>query len=91
MVKGSLVLRAHGCLSSCLTMVRCLWSLGGFAPRGPAVPLPPQQPKFGKLVVTCNKGLELKAGQGIFGKANPYCNLRIGSVLGLPFHERRGG
>lgn len=40
--------------------------------------MPPSQPKFGKLSVTCNKGVELKAGQGIFGKANPYCSLRIG-------------
>jgi hypothetical protein len=54
---------------------------GAPPPRGPAVPVPPQQPKFGKLTVRCNKGTDLKAGQGIFGKANPYCKLRIGYVL----------
>jgi hypothetical protein len=55
-----------------------LLETGGPPPKGPAVPQPPQQPRFGKLVVTCQKGVELKAGQGILGKANPYAKLRIG-------------
>jgi len=45
--------------------------------KGP--PVPPGQPKFGKLHVKCVKGMDLKAGKGLMGKANPYSKLRIGS------------
>jgi calmodulin/serine/threonine-protein phosphatase 2B regulatory subunit len=44
--------------------------------------VPPSAPaptKFGKLVVKVLRGIELKAGQGMFGKADPYVKLRIGS------------
>ena len=34
--------------------------------------------KFGKLVVKCLRGIDLKAGQGMFGKADPYARFRIG-------------
>jgi Ca2+-binding EF-hand superfamily protein len=36
-------------------------------------------PKFGRLVVKCLRGVDLKAGQGMFGKADPYSKLRIGT------------
>mmetsp|Transcript_3685 Transcript_3685/g.5048 ORF Transcript_3685/g.5048 Transcript_3685/m.5048 type:complete len:513 (+) Transcript_3685:715-2253(+) len=62
------------------------------APRGPPPPsskLPPNQlvapptapvaPKFGRLMIKCLRGVELKAGQGMFGKADPYAKLRIGT------------
>mmetsp|Transcript_20507 Transcript_20507/g.18646 ORF Transcript_20507/g.18646 Transcript_20507/m.18646 type:complete len:684 (+) Transcript_20507:148-2199(+) len=37
------------------------------------------QSKFGKLTIKCLRGIELKAGQGMFGKADPYVILQIGS------------
>ena len=42
----------------------------------PRAPAPPQ---FGRLIVKCLRGVELKAGQGMFGKADPYAKLRIGT------------
>jgi serine/threonine-protein phosphatase 2B regulatory subunit len=39
----------------------------------------PVQSKFGRLIVKCLRALDLKAGQGMFGKANPYARLQIGS------------
>ena len=58
-------------------------------PRAPGPPpsaqlqlqMPPSAPapqKYGKLFVKCVRGTELKAGQGMFGKADPYARLRIG-------------
>ena len=44
-----------------------------------APPSAPAPPKFGRLVVKCLRGVELKAGQGMFGKADPYSKLRIGT------------
>ena len=44
-----------------------------------APPTAPIAPKFGRLVVKCLKGIDLKAGQGMFGKADPYAKLRIGT------------
>ncbi|GMH87268.1 hypothetical protein TL16_g10802 [Triparma laevis f. inornata] len=35
--------------------------------------------KFGNLVVKVVKGVDIKTGQGMFGKANPYAKLKIGS------------
>ena len=35
--------------------------------------------KFGTLIVKCVKGVDIKTGQGMFGKADPYCKLKIGS------------
>ena len=62
---------------------------GGRSPSpGPGPPssqlqlvMPPSAPapqKYGKLYVKCVRGTELKAGQGMFGKADPYARLRIG-------------
>eukprot|EP01036_Dinobryon_divergens_P023069 gene23070-31386_t len=42
-------------------------------------PSAPAAPKFGRLIVKCLRGVELKAGQGMFGKADPYAKLRIGT------------
>lgn len=44
-----------------------------------APPGAPAPPKFGRLTVKCLRGVELKAGQGMFGKADPYARLRIGT------------
>ena len=44
-----------------------------------APPGAPAPPKFGRLLVKCLRGVELKAGQGMFGKADPYSRLRIGT------------
>eukprot|EP01039_Chlorochromonas_danica_P001951 gene1951-2129_t len=44
-----------------------------------APPSAPMAPKFGKLVVKCLRGVELKAGQGMFGKADPFARLRVGT------------
>jgi Ca2+-binding EF-hand superfamily protein len=61
----------------------------GLAPRMPAPPSTmavalvqppsaPVPPKFGQLTLKCIRALDLKAGQGMFGKADPYCTIRIG-------------
>eukprot|EP01038_Epipyxis_sp_PR26KG_P005989 gene5989-8246_t len=44
-----------------------------------APPTAPIAPKFGKLYIKCLRGVELKAGQGMFGKADPYAKMRIGT------------
>lgn len=44
-----------------------------------APPTAPTAPKFGKLSIKCLRGIDLKAGQGMFGKADPYAKLRIGT------------
>jgi len=44
-----------------------------------APPTAPVAPKFGKLVIKCLRGVDLKAGQGMFGKADPFARLRIGT------------
>jgi len=67
-------------------------SVGSAGPRGPPPPTPgakplqlvapptaPVAPKFGKLVVKCLRAIDLKAGQGMFGKADPFSRLRIGT------------
>lgn len=35
--------------------------------------------KFGNLIVKVVKGVDIKTGQGMFGKADPYAKLKIGS------------
>ncbi|CAM9611130.1 unnamed protein product [Discosporangium mesarthrocarpum] len=45
--------------------------------RGPSRPAP--APKFGHLIVKCVKGNDLKAGSGLFGKADPYCKVVVGT------------
>ena len=42
-------------------------------------PTAPVPPKFGQLTVKCIRAVDLKAGQGMFGKADPYCSMRIGT------------
>lgn len=44
----------------------------------PIRPLP--QHPFGKLVLNILKGVNLKAGQGVFGRADPYSALKVGST-----------
>lgn len=44
-----------------------------------APPTAPVAPKFGKLVFKCLRGVEIKSGQGMFGKADPYAKIRIGT------------
>ena len=62
------------------------------APRqGIAPPQAPAPPKFGRLLVKCLRGIELKAGQGMFGKADPYCRLRIGIQEFTTKHNPGGG
>jgi Ca2+-binding EF-hand superfamily protein len=41
--------------------------------------------------VKCLKGVDLKAGQGMFGKADPYCKLRIGTQEFNTKHNAGGG
>lgn len=72
------------------------------APRVPAPPSGPPQnvvpppsapapPKFGRLVVKCLRGVDLKAGQGMFGKADPYAKLRIGTQEFMTKPNQGGG
>ena len=42
-------------------------------------PSAPPPPKFGRLTAKVLRGVDLKAGQGMFGKADPYCKLRVGT------------
>ena len=43
----------------------------------PPIPVQPQH-AFGKLVVGIVRGINLKAGQGVFGRADPYVKMKIG-------------
>ena len=57
-----------------------------------APPIAPQpQHAFGKLVVTIIKGLNLKAGQGVFGRADPYVRLRVGDSECTTTPHKNGG
>jgi len=44
-----------------------------------APPSAPPPPKFGRLTTKVLRGVDLKAGQGMFGKADPYCKIRVGT------------
>ena len=57
-----------------------------------APPITPQ-PKhaFGKLGVTIIKGLNLKAGQGVFGRADPYVKLKLGNSEFTSNTHKNGG
>jgi len=66
------------------------------APGGPpqnVIPPPsaPAPPKFGRLSVKCLRGVDLKAGQGMFGKADPYAKLRIGTQEYMTKPNQGGG
>ncbi|GMI09894.1 hypothetical protein TrVE_jg13454 [Triparma verrucosa] len=49
------------------------------APLLRAVPEGNAVAKFGNLIVKVVKGVDIKTGQGMFGKADPYAKLKIGS------------
>jgi hypothetical protein len=45
-----------------------------------APPITPQpQLEYGKLVIRILKGINLKAGQGVFGRADPYVKIKLGN------------
>mmetsp|Transcript_23502 Transcript_23502/g.44658 ORF Transcript_23502/g.44658 Transcript_23502/m.44658 type:complete len:520 (-) Transcript_23502:100-1659(-) len=55
-------------------------------------PIAPQpQHAFGKLVVTIMKGLNLKAGQGVFGRADPYVKIKVGDNEFITKPHKNGG
>jgi hypothetical protein len=56
----------------------------------PPFELPERQP-FGKLLITVERGKQLKAGQGVFGKADPYVKLKIGDKEVLTEPNIKGG
>jgi serine/threonine-protein phosphatase 2B regulatory subunit len=58
-------------------------------PGGP--PKPAEAPKFGVLLVKCVKGVDLKAGSGMFGKADPYCRVVVGSQTFQTQVHKAGG
>lgn len=58
---------------------RALPPPSGTGPQTVAPPTAPPAPKFGRLTVKCLRGVDLKAGQGMFGKADPYARLRVGT------------
>ena len=60
-------------------------------PQSIAPPSAPGAPKFGRLMVKCLKGVDLKAGQGMFGKADPYAKLRVGTQEYSTKHNAGGG
>lgn len=55
------------------------------------IPHTSPQHAFGKLVITIIKGLNLKAGQGVFGRADPYVKLRIGDNEFTTSTHKNGG
>ena len=56
-----------------------------------SVPSAGSAAKFGKLVVKVVKGIDLKAGQGMFGKADPYVRLKIGGQEQATKPHAQGG
>ena len=46
---------------------------------------------FGKMTITFLKGLNLKAGQGIFGRADPYLKVRLGHQVHTTQPHLSGG
>lgn len=55
-------------------------------------PITPQpQHAFGKLVITLIKGLNLKAGQGVFGRADPYVKIKLGDKEFITKTHKNGG
>lgn len=57
-----------------------------------APPFPPPPTKqFGKLVVIIARGINLKAGKGVFGMANPFVKIKLGEkVLTTEIHTEGG-
>ena len=57
-----------------------------------APPITPQpQHPFGKLVLKIIRGTNLKAGQGVFGRADPYVTLKLGSAECKTRTHKNGG
>jgi Ca2+-binding EF-hand superfamily protein len=56
----------------------------------PSVTPQPNNP-FGKLIVTIIKGVNLKAGQGVFGRANPFVKLKLGDKEFTTHPHKNGG
>lgn len=56
---------------------------------------PPLKPKpnhpFGKLIITIIKGVNLKAGQGVFGRADPFVKLKLGDKEFATHPHKNGG
>jgi Ca2+-binding EF-hand superfamily protein len=56
---------------------------------------PPMKPQpnhpFGKLIVTVIKGVNLKAGQGVFGRADPFVRLKLGDKAVTTNSHKSGG
>ena len=46
---------------------------------------------FGKLIVTIIKGVNLKAGQGVFGRADPFVKLKLGDKEFTTHPHKDGG
>ena len=68
--------------------------LGKLPPHIPseAPPITPQpQHPFGKLVLKIIKGVNLKAGQGVFGRADLYVTLKLGSIEHKTKTHKNGG
>lgn len=62
----------------------------GVVSYAPPFSLPPVKP-FGKLVMTITRGKGLKAGQGVFGKANPFVKIKLGEkVMSTDVHTEGG-
>lgn len=56
----------------------------------PPIPVQPQH-AFGKLVVGIVRGINLKAGQGVFGRADPYVKMKIGDKEFTTTTHKDGG
>lgn len=57
----------------------------------PAPPVAAPMKPLGKLVLKCLQGIDLKAGQGVFGKADPYLKLKIGNQVKVTDPDSQGG
>lgn len=56
---------------------------------------PPMKPQpnhpFGKLIITIIKGINLKAGQGVFGRADPFVSVKLGDKVFTTYPHKNGG
>jgi len=50
-----------------------------------------QRQPFGKLTITCVKATNLKAGQGVFGRADPYVKITVGDGVKTTQVNGQGG
>lgn len=57
----------------------------------PAPPAAAPIKPYGKLILQCVQGIDLKAGQGVFGKADPYLKLTIGNQVKVTEPDSQGG